>query len=60
MMTHSEQVAFNMIGSAGDGRAKILRALKQARKNNFRKAEASLKMATECLLEAHKLQTQEL
>jgi cellobiose-specific phosphotransferase system component IIA len=59
-MTHSEQVAFDMIGAAGDGRAKITEALGQARKNNFGKAEAALKMATEHLLKAHQLQTQEL
>jgi PTS system cellobiose-specific IIA component len=59
-MTHSEQIAFDMIGAAGDGRAKITEALEQARKNNFGKAESALKMATEYLLKAHQLQTQEL
>ncbi len=48
------------IAAAGDGRAKVAEALKQARHGNFGEAEDCLKAADEHLLKAHKLQIEEL
>lgn len=56
-MTKTEQVAFDMIAAAGDGRAKITAALKQARKGNFGEANDCLKDAGVVLLKAHQIQT---
>lgn len=59
-MAKTEDVAFAIISAAGDGRAKVAEALKQARRGNFGEAEECLKDADEHLLKAHKLQTEEL
>ena len=59
-MSKTEDVAFAIISAAGDGRAKIQQALKEARRGNFGVAENCLKEADEHLLKAHKLQTEEL
>lgn len=59
-MTSYDELAFQIISLAGDGRSKITEAMKQARKNNFGKAEDALKEADKLLLKAHELQTQEL
>lgn len=59
-MAKTEDVAFAIISAAGDGRAKVAEALKQARRGNFGEAEEFLKDADEHLLKAHKLQTEEL
>lgn len=59
-MAKTEEVAFAIIAAAGDGRAKVAEALKQARRGNFGEAEDCLKAADEHLLKAHKLQTEEL
>lgn len=58
-MAKTEDVAFAIISAAGDGRAKVAEALKQARRGNFGEAEECLKDADEHLLKAHKLQTEE-
>lgn len=59
-MAKTEDVAFAIISAAGDGRAKVAEALKQARRGNFGEAEECLKDADEHLLKAHKLHTEEL
>ncbi|MCF2584908.1 PTS lactose/cellobiose transporter subunit IIA [Mitsuokella multacida] len=58
-MAKTEDVAFAIISAAGDGRAKVAEALKQARRGNFGEAEECLKDADEHLF-LHKLQTEEL
>ena len=59
-MTPIEKTAFDMIAITGDARAKIVEALKQARRGNFGDAEDILKDADALLLKAHQLQTDEL
>ncbi|MDD6381882.1 PTS lactose/cellobiose transporter subunit IIA [Mitsuokella multacida] len=59
-MSKTEDTAFAIISAAGDGRAKIAQAMKQARRGNFGEAEDCLKEADEYLLKAHKIQTEEL
>jgi PTS system cellobiose-specific IIA component len=59
-MTNTEQVAFDIIATAGDGRAKVMEALKQSRKGNFGEAAELLKDADTLLLKAHQLQTDKL
>jgi PTS system cellobiose-specific IIA component len=59
-MTHEEQAAFDIISAAGDGREKVMAALKQARKGNFGVAADELKDADVYLLKAHQIQTDEL
>lgn len=59
-MAKTEDIALSIIAAAGDGRAKIQEALKQARRGNFGEAEDALKDADEHLLKAHKIQTEEL
>ena len=59
-MSHTEDIAFSIIASAGDGRAKVAEALKCARQGNFGQAEECLKEADEHPLKAHQLQTDEL
>lgn len=59
-MTHIEEVAFDIIAKAGDGKAKVEQALRQARKGNFGEAEDLLKDADLMLLNAHQIQTDEL
>ncbi len=49
-MSKTEDVAFAIISAAGDGRAKIQQALKEARRGNFGVAEDCLKEADEYLL----------
>ncbi len=59
-MTHLEEIAFEIISQAGDGKAKVTEALRQARKGNFGEAEDLLKEAEKLLLRAHQIQTDEL
>lgn len=59
-MSKTEDVAFAIISAAGDGRAQVQKALKEARRGNFGVAEDCLKEADEHFLKAHKLQTEEL
>lgn len=59
-MTHIEEVAFDIIAQAGDGKAKVQEALRQARRGNFGEAEDLLKEADLMLLKAHQIQTDEL
>ena len=47
-MSHTEDIAFSIIASAGDGRAKVAEALKCARQGNFGQAEECLKEADVC------------
>lgn len=59
-MAKTEDIAFSIISAAGDGRARVAEALKDARQGNFEAAEKSLDIAGEHFLKAHKLQTEEL
>ena len=59
-MTSYDELAFQIISLAGDGRGKLTEAMKHARKNNFGKAADCLREADKVLLKAHELQTQEL
>jgi PTS system cellobiose-specific IIA component len=59
-MTKLDEIAFDIIAAAGDGRAKVLEGLKQARKGNFGEAADCLKDADVYILKAHQLQTDEL
>ena len=54
-----EDAAFKIIASAGDGRAQVAEALKEARSGNFGKAEECLKKADAKIMEAHAMQTEE-
>ncbi len=49
--------AFSIIAVAGDGRAKLNEALKEARKGNYGSAKGCLEDAEKQLLKAHELQT---
>ncbi len=60
MSNHTEDVAFAIISAAGDGRAKIAEAIKEARRGNFGAAEEAIRDANKHLLKAHELQTSEL
>lgn len=59
-MAKTEDIAFSIIGAAGDGRAKVKEALRNAREGKFEAAEKSLQEADALLLKAHEIQTQEL
>lgn len=59
-MSNIEDVAFSIISKAGDGRAKITKALKCAREGNFGEAEELIKEADIDLTKAHSIQTEEL
>lgn len=59
-MTSYDELAFQIISLAGDGRGKLTEAMKHARKNNFGKAADCLRDADKALLKAHQFQTQEL
>ncbi|MBQ7497533.1 MAG: PTS lactose/cellobiose transporter subunit IIA [Selenomonas sp.] len=54
-----EDAAFKIISAAGDGRAQVAEALKEARSGNFGKAEECLKKADAKIMEAHAMQTEE-
>lgn len=54
-----EDAAFKIISAAGDGRAQVAEALKEARSGNFGKAEECLKKADAKIMEAHATQTEE-
>lgn len=56
----TEDIAVKIISAAGDGRAKVEAAVKEARNGNFGRAEELIKEADKNFLEAHKLQTEEL
>ncbi len=55
MSNHTEDVAFAIISAAGDGRAKIAEAIKEARRGNFGAAEEAIRDANKHLLKAHEL-----
>ena len=59
-MVPLNEVAFAIIGSAGDARAKLTAALKEAREGNFGTAKGCLKDAEEKLIKAHEMQTTQL
>ena len=54
-----EDAAFKIISAAGDGRAQVAEALREARSGNFGKAEECLKKADAKIMEAHAMQTEE-
>ncbi len=54
-----EDAAFKIISAAGDGKAQVAEALKEARSGNFGKAEECLKKADAKIMEAHAMQTEE-
>ncbi|WP_026766987.1 PTS lactose/cellobiose transporter subunit IIA [Selenomonas ruminantium] len=54
-----EDAAFKIISAAGDGKAQVTEALKEARSGNFGKAEECLKKADAKIMEAHAMQTEE-
>ncbi|MBR2215840.1 MAG: PTS lactose/cellobiose transporter subunit IIA [Selenomonadaceae bacterium] len=57
-MSQLADTAFSIIAAAGEGRAHILEALKQARQGDFAKADELMKRAEERLLTAHRTQTE--
>lgn len=59
-MTKFEEIAFDIISAAGDGRAKVKTALKEARRGNFGEAKDLLKDADKLILKAHEIQTNKL
>ncbi|MBO6293994.1 MAG: PTS lactose/cellobiose transporter subunit IIA [Selenomonas sp.] len=54
-----EDAAFKIISAAGDGKAQVTEALKEARSGNFGRAEECLKKADAKIMEAHAMQTEE-
>ncbi|WP_296829795.1 PTS lactose/cellobiose transporter subunit IIA [uncultured Megasphaera sp.] len=59
-MAKIEEIAFEIISTAGDGRIKVKLALKEARRGNFGDAKDLLKEADQFILKAHEIQTNEL
>ena len=57
-MAKLNDTAFSIIAVAGDGRAKLNEALKEARKGNFGSANGCLQDAEKQILKAHEMQTQ--
>lgn len=55
-----DEIAFAIIAEAGDGRAKVQEALKEARRGNFGQADEALKDAEAHLMKAHEIQTESL
>ncbi len=54
-----EDAAFKIISAAGDGKAQVAEAMKEARQGNFGKAQEHLKKADVKIMEAHAMQTEE-
>lgn len=50
-------VGFEIIAFAGDARSKLVSALDECNKGNFEQSEKLIQEANECILEAHKAQT---
>lgn len=53
-----EMIVFSIISNAGDASAKFLSAVKEAENGNFQEAESLMKIGSEDLLKAHKVQTE--
>lgn len=51
-------IAFEIVAYSGDARSKLLEAVKQAKNKNIEKCEELIKEAKECLVDAHKSQTE--
>lgn len=51
-----EQIVFNIIIYAGNARAKAYEALSEAKKGDFKRAEALLKEAEDEIIKAHDIQ----
>lgn len=59
-MTKEEatMVAFEIVAYSGDARSKLLMALEKAKSKDFETAEKLVNEAEECLVDAHKAQTE--
>lgn len=58
---NKEEVAlmgFEIVAYAGDARSKLLEALSAAQAGDFDKAEMLVEKANECIVDAHKAQTE--
>lgn len=51
-------IAFEIVAYSGDARSKLLEAVKQAKNKNMGKCEELINEAKECLVDAHKSQTE--
>ena len=51
-------VGFEIVAYAGDARTKLLNALQKAQNGEFEETEKLIQEAEECLLQAHKAQTE--
>lgn len=50
-------LGFEIVAYAGDARTKLLEALKAAERGEFDRADGLVKEAEDCIIEAHKAQT---
>lgn len=59
-MTKEEatMIGFEIVAFSGDARAKLLLAIENAKNKNFEKCNELIKEANECLVDAHKSQTE--
>lgn len=53
-------IGFEIVAFSGDARSKLLEALKKARTGKFDEAKELIEQANECLVDAHKSQTEML
>ena len=51
-------IGFQIVAYAGDARTKLLNALQKAQNGEFEESEKLIQEAEECLLQAHKAQTE--
>lgn len=51
-------IGFEIVAYAGDARTKLLNALQKAQNGEFEETEKLIQAAEECLLQAHKAQTE--
>ena len=51
-------IGFEIVAYAGDARTKLLNALQKAQNREFEETEKLIQEAEECLLQAHKAQTE--
>ena len=51
-------IGFEIVAYAGDARTKLLNALQKAQNGEFEESEKLIQEAEECLLQAHKAQTE--
>lgn len=51
-------IGFEIVAYAGDARTKLLNALQKAQNGEFEETEKLIQEAEECLLQAHKAQTE--